>query len=121
MLMNTGEKAVDSHSNLLTTIAWKLGNKTEYALEGSIFIAGAVVQWLRDGLHLIRNSAEVEALAALVNSTDGVYIVPAFAGLGAPHWNQYARGSLFGITRGTGKEHIARAALEASPTRRWMY
>ena len=113
MLMNTGDKAVDSHNNLLTTIAWKLGNKTEYALEGSIFIAGAVVQWLRDGLHLIRNSAEIEALAAQVSNTDGVYIVPAFAGLGAPHWNQYARGSLFGITRGTGKEHIARAALES--------
>jgi glycerol kinase len=113
MLMNTGDKAVDSHSNLLTTIAWKLGDKIEYALEGSIFIAGAVVQWLRDGLHLIRNSAEIEALAMQVSSTDGVYIVPAFAGLGAPHWNQYARGSLFGITRGTTKEHIARAALES--------
>ncbi|HEY4151075.1 MAG TPA: glycerol kinase GlpK [Chitinophagaceae bacterium] len=113
MLMNTGEKAVDSHSSLLTTIAWRLGDKIEYALEGSIFIAGAVVQWLRDGLHLIRNSAEIEALATQVSSTDGVYIVPAFAGLGAPHWNQYARGSLFGITRGTTKEHIARAALES--------
>jgi glycerol kinase len=113
MLMNTGEKAVSSSNNLLTTVAWKINNKTEYALEGSIFIAGAVVQWLRDGLQLIRSSAEVETLAARVTDTGGVYVVPAFAGLGAPHWNQYARGSMFGITRGTTNEHIARAALES--------
>jgi glycerol kinase len=113
MLMNTGEKAVDSANHLLTTIAWKLNNKIEYALEGSIFIAGAVVQWLRDGLQIIRSSAEVESLAATVPDTNGVYLVPAFAGLGAPHWNQYARGSLFGITRGTSNAHIARAALES--------
>lgn len=113
MLMNTGEKAVTSKNNLLTTIAWKLNNKTEYALEGSIFIAGAVVQWLRDGLQIIRTSAEVEALATQVNDTNGVYMVPAFAGLGAPHWNQHARGSLFGLTRGTTNAHIARAALES--------
>jgi glycerol kinase len=113
MLMNTGEKAVTSSNNLLTTIAWKINDKTTYALEGSIFIAGAVVQWLRDGLQMIRSAAEVETLAAQVEDTGGVYLVPAFAGLGAPHWNQYARGSMFGITRGTTKEHIARAALES--------
>jgi glycerol kinase len=113
MLMHTGEKAVRSQNNLLTTIAWTLNGKTEYALEGSIFIAGAVVQWLRDGLHLIRSSAEVGPLAERVSDTGGVYMIPAFAGLGAPHWNQYARGSLFGLTRGTEQAHIARAALES--------
>ena len=113
MLMNTGQKAVASKNNLLTTIAWKLNGKTEYALEGSIFIAGAVVQWLRDGLQIIRSSSEVEELATQVNDTNGVYMVPAFAGLGAPHWNQHARGSLFGVTRGTTNAHIARAALES--------
>lgn len=113
MLMNTGDQAVISSNNLLTTIAWKLHDKIEYALEGSIFIAGAVVQWLRDGLQIIRSSAEVEALATQVEDTNGVYMVPAFAGLGAPHWNQHARGSLFGITRGTTNAHIARAALES--------
>ncbi|HMC84681.1 MAG TPA: glycerol kinase GlpK [Chitinophagaceae bacterium] len=113
MLMNTGEKAVSSTNNLLTTVAWKINNKTVYALEGSIFIAGAVVQWLRDGLQMIRSAPEVETLAKQVKDTGGVYLVPAFAGLGAPHWNQYARGSMFGITRGTSKEHIARAALES--------
>jgi glycerol kinase len=113
MLMNTGTLAVSSRNNLLTTIAWKIGNKTEYALEGSIFIAGAVVQWLRDGLHFFRSSADVELLAAESEQNDGVYIVPAFAGLGAPHWNQYARGSIFGMTRGTTSAHIARAALES--------
>jgi glycerol kinase len=113
MLMHTGDKAVHSDNNLLTTIAWTRNGRTEYALEGSIFIAGAVVQWLRDGLHLIRSSEEVEALAAKVADTEGVYMVPAFAGLGAPHWNQYARGSLFGMTRGTNQAHIARAALES--------
>ena len=113
MLMNTGEKAVTSSNNLLTTVAWKLNNKVEYALEGSIFIAGAVVQWLRDGLHIIRSASEIESLANKVTSAEGVYVVPAFAGLGAPHWNQYARGSMFGITRGTTKEHIAKASLES--------
>jgi glycerol kinase len=113
MLMNTGEKAVSSKNNLLTTVAWKINNKVEYALEGSIFIGGAVVQWLRDGLQIIRTSAEVESLAATVSNTDGVYVVPAFAGLGAPHWNQYARGSMFGLTRGSTHAHIARAALES--------
>jgi glycerol kinase len=113
MLMNTGTTAVTSKNNLLTTIAWKINNKVEYALEGSIFIGGAVVQWLRDGLRMIHSSSEVETLAASVNETDGVYVVPAFAGLGAPHWNQYARGSIFGMTRGTTSAHIARAALES--------
>jgi glycerol kinase len=113
MLMNTGEKAVLSNNNLLTTVAWKINNQTMYALEGSIFIAGAVVQWLRDGLQIIRSSADVESLASRVSDTGGVYMVPAFAGLGAPHWNQYARGSLFGLTRGSTKEHIARAAMES--------
>jgi len=113
MLMNTGEKAIASKNNLLTTIAWKIDNKTEYALEGSVFIAGAVVQWLRDELKIIRTSADVEKLAGQVKDTDGVYIVPAFAGLGAPHWNQYARGSIFGLTRGSSNAHIARAALDS--------
>ncbi|HLZ86407.1 MAG TPA: glycerol kinase GlpK [Puia sp.] len=113
LLMNTGTKAVTSRNQLITTIAWTRGGKTEYALEGSIFIAGAVVQWLRDGLHFIRNSQQVEAMAAEAEDTGGVYCVPAFAGLGAPHWNQYARGSLFGMTRGTTQAHIARAALES--------
>jgi glycerol kinase len=113
MVMNTGTKAITSQNNLLTTIAWQINGVTEYALEGSIFIAGAIVQWLRDELHLIRSSAEVEALAAEVSDNGGVYIVPAFAGLGAPHWNQHARGSIFGLTRGSNKAHIARAALES--------
>ncbi len=113
MLMNTGTKAVTSQNNLLTTVAWKINDKVEYALEGSIFIAGAVVQWLRDGLHFIHSSADVEALATQVKETDGVYMVPAFAGLGAPHWNQYARGAIFGMTRGTTHAHIARASLES--------
>ncbi|HJP86157.1 MAG TPA: glycerol kinase GlpK [Gemmatimonadaceae bacterium] len=112
MLMNTGTKRIASRNNLLTTVAWRIGNKTEYALEGSIFIAGAVVQWLRDGLEFFRSAAEVEALAASVAETGGVYLVPAFAGLGAPHWDQYARGTIVGITRGTTKAHLARAALE---------
>jgi glycerol kinase len=112
MLMNTGTKPIASKNNLLTTVAWRVGNRTEYALEGSIFIAGAVVQWLRDGLDFFRTSAEVEALAASVADTGGVYLVPAFAGLGAPHWDQYARGTMVGLTRGTTKAHIARAALE---------
>jgi glycerol kinase len=113
MLMNTGEKAIASKNNLLTTIAWQLNDKTEYALEGSVFIAGAVVQWLRDELKIIRTSAEVEKLAGQAQDTDGVYIVPAFAGLGAPHWNQYARGTIFGLTRGSSSSHIARAALDS--------
>ncbi|HNR15869.1 MAG TPA: glycerol kinase GlpK [Chitinophagaceae bacterium] len=113
MLMNTGVKAIASKNNLLTTIAWQIDKKTEYALEGSVFIAGAVVQWLRDELKIIRTSADVEKLAGQVKDTDGVYIVPAFAGLGAPHWNQYARGSIFGLTRGSSNAHIARAALDS--------
>src|SRR2546423_1170566 len=112
MLMNTGTKRIASKNNLLTTVAWRIGNRTEYALEGSIFIAGAVVQWLRDGLEFFRSAAEVEALAAGVADTGGVYLVPAFAGLGAPHWDQYARGTIVGLTRGTTKAHLARAALE---------
>jgi len=113
MLMNTGTKRIASKNNLLTTIAWRLGDKTEYALEGSIFIAGAVVQWLRDGLEFFRSAADVEALARTVEDTGGVYVVPAFAGLGAPHWDQYARGTIVGLTRGSTKAHIARAALES--------
>jgi glycerol kinase len=113
MLMNTGEKAITSKNNLLTTIAWQIDGKTEYALEGSVFIAGAVVQWLRDELKIIRSSAEVEKLAGQVEDTGGVYLVPAFAGLGAPHWNQYARGTIFGLTRGSSNAHIARAALDS--------
>ena len=113
MLMNTGEKPVISNNNLLTTIAWQVNGKTVYALEGSVFIAGAVVQWLRDGLHLIQNSADVEKLAMQTSTSDGVYLVPAFAGLGAPYWNQHARGTMVGITRGTTSAHIARAALES--------
>jgi glycerol kinase len=113
MLMNTGENAITSKNNLLTTIAWQIDGKTEYALEGSVFIAGAVVQWLRDELKIIRTSAEVEKLAAQVQDTDGVYLVPAFAGFGAPHWNQYARGTIFGLTRGSSNAHIAKAALDS--------
>jgi glycerol kinase len=113
MLMNTGEKAIASNNNLLTTIAWQIDDKTTYALEGSVFIAGAVVQWLRDELKIIRTSAEVEKLAAQVKDAEGVYLVPAFAGLGAPHWNQYARGSIFGLTRGSNNAHVARAALDS--------
>lgn len=113
MLMNTGNKPVESSHKLLTTIAWKIGNEVTYALEGSVFIAGAVVQWLRDGLGLIKESKDVEPLANSVDSTDGVYVVPAFAGLGAPHWDSYARGAIFGITRGTTNAHIARACLES--------
>ncbi len=113
MLMNTGEKAVPSQNNLLTTVAWKVNGITQYALEGSVFIAGAVVQWLRDGLGIIKSSAEVEDLARSVTDSEGVYVVPAFAGLGAPYWDQHARGSVFGMTRGTNSAHIARAALES--------
>ncbi|MDX1674304.1 MAG: glycerol kinase GlpK [Longimicrobiales bacterium] len=112
MLLNTGTEAVPSENQLVTTIAWERDGVVEYALEGSIFIAGAVVQWLRDGLGLIRTSAEVEELAASVPDNGGVYLVPAFAGLGAPHWDQYARGVMAGVTRGTTAGHMARAALE---------
>ena len=113
MMMNIGEKPIESKSKLLTTVAWRIGKETQYALEGSIFIAGAVVQWLRDGLGIIKKSEEVETLAASVKSSDGVYFVPAFAGLGSPHWNQHARGTLVGLTRGSTSAHIARAALES--------
>lgn len=113
MLMNIGDKPIVSKNNLLTTVAWKINGKTTYALEGSVFIAGAVVQWLRDGLKIIKTSAEVEELAGSVDSSDGVYLVPAFAGLGAPYWNQRAQGTLFGLTRGSTDAHIARAALES--------
>jgi glycerol kinase len=113
MVMNTGEKPIDSDNNLLTTIAWKIGSRVEYALEGSIFIAGAVVQWLRDSLGIIRKSADIEKLASKASDNGGVYFVPAFAGLGAPHWNQHARGTLVGLTRGSNTSHIARAALES--------
>ena len=113
MLQNTGRRAVPSSNRLVTTVAWKLGEVTEYALEGSVFVGGAVVQWLRDGLGLIRKSEEVEALANSVPDNGGVYFVPAFVGLGAPHWDSYARGSMFGITRGTTSGHLARAALES--------
>ena len=114
MLVNTGEKPVTSHNKLLTTLAWQLeGQPAQYALEGSVFIAGAAIQWLRDGLGIISSAAESELLATSVASTDGVYLVPAFVGLGAPYWDAYARGTLVGMTRGTGKAHVARAALEA--------
>ncbi|SKD00561.1 glycerol kinase [Chitinophaga ginsengisegetis] len=113
MLMNIGDTPIISKNNLLTTVAWKVNGQVQYALEGSIFIAGAIVQWLRDGLGIIRASSEVEALAASVEQNDGVYLVPAFAGLGAPHWDQHARGTLVGMTRGTNAAHIARAALES--------
>lgn len=113
MLMNIGKSPKSSNNNLLTTIAWQINGEVNYALEGSIFIAGAVVQWLRDELGLIQKSSDVEMLAQQVEDTNGVYIVPAFAGLGAPYWNQDARGTITGITRGTNKSHIARAALES--------
>jgi glycerol kinase len=113
ILCNTGEKPVLSRSNLVTTIAWQLGGRTVYALEGSIFIGGAVIQWLRDGLGLIKNSSDVERLAESVEDNGGVYFVPAFTGLGAPHWDQYARGTIAGLTRGVKAGHIARAALES--------
>ncbi|MFH4968599.1 glycerol kinase GlpK [Gaetbulibacter sp. M240] len=113
MLMNIGDDPVISKNNLLTTVAWKINGKTTYAIEGSIFIAGAVVQWLRDSLKIIRNSSEVEKLAGSVPDTEGVYFVPAFSGLGAPHWNQQAQGTIFGLTRGSTDAHISRAALES--------
>ena len=112
LLMNSGEKPIMSSNNLLTTVAWKIGDTVNYALEGSIFVAGSVVQWLRDGLGIIRSAKEVEKLATSVPDNGGVYFVPALTGLGAPHWDQYAKGSIYGITRGTTAGHIARAALE---------
>jgi glycerol kinase len=113
MLMNTGEKRITSKNNLLTTVAWKINDETHYALEGSVFIAGAVVQWLRDGLGIIKTSEEIEELAMKVTSNEGVYVVPAFTGLGAPHWNPHVKGTITGLTRGATSSHIARAALES--------
>lgn len=112
LLMNSGQRPIMSSNNLLTTVAWKIGDTVNYALEGSIFVAGSVVQWLRDGLGIISSSSDVEALAASVSDNGGVYFVPALTGLGAPHWDQYAKGSVYGISRGTTAAHIARAALE---------
>ena len=112
LLMNSGERPIMSSNNLLTTVAWKIGDKVNYALEGSIFVAGSVVQWLRDGLGVIKSSSEIEALACTVEDNGGVYFVPALTGLGAPYWDQYAKGCLYGISRGTTAAHIARAALE---------
>ncbi|RYD24488.1 MAG: glycerol kinase GlpK, partial [Verrucomicrobiaceae bacterium] len=112
MLMNTGSKAIPSKNNLLTTVAWKIGGKTEYALEGSIFVGGAVVQWLRDELKIVSSAEECSSLAASVPDAGGMYLVPAFAGLGAPHWDPYARGLCIGMTRGTNRAHYCRAALE---------
>jgi glycerol kinase len=111
--MQTGEKAVESKNGLLTTIAWGEGGKVEYALEGSVFIAGAAIQWLRDGLRMIDNAAFTETYAAKVEDSNGVYVVPAFVGLGAPYWDQYARGIVVGLTRGVEKEHFIRATLES--------
>jgi len=113
LLQNIGTKPTRSHQKLVTTVAWQVGGRTDYALEGSVFIGGAVVQWIRDGLGLVRSAPEIEALAATVGDNGGVYLVPAFAGLGAPHWDPYARGTIVGITRGTSSGHIARAALES--------
>lgn len=113
MLMNIGDKFIASKNNLLTTVAWKINGKTQYAFEGSVFIGGAIVQWLRDSLGIIKSSSEVEALANEIEDTDNIYFVPAFAGLGAPYWNPYARGTIFGLSRGTKAAHIARASLEA--------
>ena len=113
MLMNTGEKAISSSNGLLTTIAWKVGDEVEYAMEGSVFVAGAVIQWLRDELKMIKTADESENYASKVKDTNGVYLVPAFVGLGAPYWDMYARGAIFGLTRGVKKEHIIRAAIEA--------
>ncbi|MCC5913883.1 MAG: glycerol kinase GlpK [Balneolaceae bacterium] len=113
MLMNIGDKPIKSENNLLTTVAWKVNGKTTYALEGSVFIAGAVVQWLRDEMSIIQEAKDIEYFANKVEDSDGVYLVPAFAGLGAPHWNQHARGTLVGITRGTNRAHLARAAQDS--------
>lgn len=113
MLMNIGDKPILSKNNLVTTVAWKINDQVQYALEGSVFIAGAAVQWLRDSLKIIKTSGEIEKLASSVQSSEGVYFVPAFTGLGAPHWNQHAQGTIFGITRGSTDAHLARAALES--------
>lgn len=113
MLMHTGDRAIRSSNRLLSTVAWKMGNRVEYALEGSVFNGGAVVQWLRDGLGIIKESSEIEMLAAKVKDNGGVYLVPAFTGMGAPYWDAYARGAIFGLTRGCSAAHIARAALES--------
>jgi glycerol kinase len=113
MMMNTGDRPIESNNNLLTTVAWRIGNKVQYALEGSIFVAGAVVQWLRDELGIIRQSADIEKLASKVKDNGGVFFIPAFVGLGAPHWNQHARGIMVGLTRGSTSAHIARASLES--------
>lgn len=112
MILNTGSKPVLSKNNLLTTIAWKLDGKVTYALEGSVFVGGAVIQWLRDGIGLIPNAAITEQMAQSVEDNGGVYFVPALTGLGAPYWDQYARGAILGITRGTTAAHLSRAALE---------
>lgn len=113
MLMNTGENPVQSNHGLITTIAWGMNGKVEYALEGSIFVAGSAVQWLRDGLRMLRSSKDSEDYASRVPSTDGVYMVPAFVGLGSPYWDSEVKGAVFGLTRGTTKEHFIRATLEA--------
>lgn len=113
MLMNTGEEMIPSANGLLTTIAWGIDGKVEYALEGSIFVAGAVVQWLRDELQIVHDAKDTEYFAQKVEDTGGVYVVPAFTGLGAPHWDMYARGAIVGLTRGTNRNHIIRAALES--------
>lgn len=113
MLMNTGEKAIKSEHGLLTTIAWGIDGKVEYALEGSIFVAGSAIQWLRDGMRMFQDSSLSESYAEKVDSTDGVYVVPAFVGLGTPYWDSDVRGSVFGLTRGTTKEHFIRATLES--------
>src|SRR2546425_2319309 len=113
MLVNTGTTPVASARGLLTTIAWRIGGRTTYALEGAVFVAGAAVQWLRDGLGIIASAAETDGLARSVPDTGGVYFVPAFVGLGAPYWDQHARGTIVGLTRGTTRAHLARAALEA--------
>src|SRR5207247_1902346 len=113
LLQNVGTRPIESRRQLVSTVAWQIGSRTDYALEGSVFIGGAVVQWIRDGLHLVRTAADIEPLAASVPDNGGVYLVPAFAGLGAPHWDPYARGTIVGITRGTTSGHIARAALES--------
>ena len=113
MLMNTGEKAVKSDNGLLTTLAWGIDGKVEYALEGSIFVAGSAIQWLRDGLRMLKDAKDSQAYAEKVDSTDGVYVVPAFVGLGTPYWDSDVRGAVFGLTRGTSKEHFVRATLES--------
>ena len=113
MLLNTGEEAVRSPTGLFTTIAWGLNGKVTYALEGSVFVAGSAIQWLRDGLRMMKNAADSEDYAKRVESTEGVYIVPAFVGLGTPYWDSDARGAIFGLTRGTTKEHFIRATLES--------